>query len=142
MLILKNAHLILKNDLILYPVSLVVDAPQKTRDQLKVKFSDPLKGKKVMIGLLSMDDSKYTGYTDITFGDQREARVFQLYYSEKESGMTFTNKKLTINTSQTLVIRHDIKPIKKYDSIIVYHLFGKVLFVEFIISPKEKKKIK
>ncbi|KAN0027055.1 hypothetical protein ACTFIU_009735 [Dictyostelium citrinum] len=108
---------------------------------LKVKFPDSLKGKKVMIRLLSMHDSKYTGDIDNTFGDQREVDIpiikEKYHYSEKEingfarntkkESMTFTNKKFTINTSQTLVIINDIKPIKKYDSVIVDNLFGKVL---------------
>ncbi|KAM9981857.1 hypothetical protein ACTFIY_004161 [Dictyostelium cf. discoideum] len=215
--ILKNAHLILKNDLVLYPVPLIIGTPIKARSQLKeklheidysympeitipehsipfiyrmdasclrqdpksqniasmkndfkyepisgcngqflsgelslnVNFPDSLKGKKVMIRLLSMHDSKYGGNLNISFGNESERGIpiikekISLFRkrdgfarkTKKESGMTYTKNKFTIKTSQSLVIRHNLHPIKRHDTVIVDHLFGKVLFVEFVISP-------
>ncbi|KAN0004250.1 hypothetical protein ACTFIZ_010392 [Dictyostelium cf. discoideum] len=215
--ILKNAHLILKNDLLLYPVPLIIGAPSKARDQLKekiheidynyvpeitipensipfiyrmdasclrlnprsqnissfkhdfkyepisgchgqllsselslkVNFPDSLKGKKVMIRLLSMHDSKYGGNIDIIFGKENDSNIpiikekISIFRkrdgfarrTKKESGITYTKKKFTINASQNLIICHDLKPIKRHDTVILDHIFGKILFVEFVISP-------
>ncbi|EAL69050.1 hypothetical protein DDB_G0277097 [Dictyostelium discoideum AX4] len=212
---LKNAHLILKNDLVLYPVPLIVGTPIKAKDQLKekiheldysyvpeitipehsipfiyrmdasclrqdpksqnissmkrdfkyepisgchgqylsgelllkVNFPDSLKGKKVMIRLLSMHDSKYEGNINISFGKEIEQipmikekisifRKKDLFSRvvKKVSGMTYS-KKFKINNSQNLSIHHNLRPVKRSDTTILDHLLGKVLFVEFVISP-------
>ncbi|KAN0035999.1 hypothetical protein ACTA71_005297 [Dictyostelium dimigraforme] len=213
--ILKNAHLILKNDLVLYPVPLIIGEPFKAKDQLKekltelnynylpevtvsdhslpfiyrmdasclrqdprsqnisavkhdfkyepisgchgqflstelllkVNFPESLKGKHVMIRLLSMHDSKYDGTLHCKFGDEydtipivkekvslfrKKNRLFRGV--KKVSGLTYT-KKFKIGTSQNLSIAHNLKEINLGDTVIIDHLFGKVLFVEFIISP-------